>query len=564
MKPGVRFERVWRRFGAVRLDPLAQHPRGAIAAGLAMVAALVPLLNIWRGASGPLGQSIPLFFLIPVLFAAVVGGRGAGVVVSCAAIAVWDWFFIPPLYTVTIASPRDVLALVVFLGVALLVGQLSTAVGRRAREALRRAYSSEALYDLSMALIARTDLADVLRALCERLQDAFHLQACAVLLQDEKGRWHTAAQAGRLPSDLRVEESRSLGSTAARVLERNEECRLGRVQRGQGHSERVHLPHAGEERARLIPLKVAARPVGVLEVMPREAEKPDAEREQLLRTFANGAAIALEQARLAEEERAATLARESDRLKSALLSSISHDLRTPLAGIKAAASSLQQQDIEWSAEDRRAFIMDINDEADRLTRLVSNLLDLSRIEAGALKPEKEWEDAGELVTRTVNRLRPRMPAHVLTVDLPEMVPPIRLDAVQIEQVLTNLLENADKYAPRGTEITVSLRAVAASESRRWLRIEVQDRGPGIPVAEQSRIFDTFYRISGPGNRASGTGLGLAIVKGLVEAHGGHVEVDSAPGEGSTFSVFLPLEAAAAVHAKDSTSLRGARGEQVVS
>ena len=166
-----------------------------------------------------------------------------------------------------------------------------------------------------MALIARKDLADVLQALCSRLQDAFHLQACAVLLQDEAGKWHTAAQAGRLPADLRVEGNRSLGSTAARVLERNEECRLGRVQRGQGQSDRMHLPHAGEERARLLPLKVAERPVGVLEVLPGEAQHPDPEREQLLRTFANGAAIALEQARLADEERAASLARESDRLK---------------------------------------------------------------------------------------------------------------------------------------------------------------------------------------------------------------------------------------------------------
>ncbi|HWE63207.1 MAG TPA: DUF4118 domain-containing protein, partial [Chloroflexota bacterium] len=324
MKPlHMQRSRQWLRGRYGMFDPLAHYPRLATVGGLALVAALVPILGYWHGASGVFGQSLPLFFLVPVLLASVLGGRGAGVLVSCAAVFAWDWFFIPPRYRVTIASVRDVLALVIFLAVALLVGQLSTAARRRAQEALQRAHSSEALYDLSMALIARRDPSEVLPALTQRLRTAFDLEACAILLADVDGRWHTAAQAGRLPADLHVEDSRSLAATVSRVQSRGEECRLGHVRRGPGQSERVRLPRAGQERARFLPLQIGARSVGVLEVVPRAEQKPDAERERLLTTFANGAALALEQARLAEEERAAAIARESDRLKSALLSSVS-------------------------------------------------------------------------------------------------------------------------------------------------------------------------------------------------------------------------------------------------
>lgn len=231
---------------------------------------------------------------------------------------------------------------------------------------------------------------------------------------------------------------------------------------------------------------------------------------------------------------------DGDRLKSVLLSSVSHDLRTPLAGIKAAASSLLQDDVQWSEEDRRAFITDIDGEADRLTRLVSNLLDLSRIEAGALQPQKDWEDVGELIERVLRRLEQRLAGHVVLRDIPGGLPPVRLDAVQIEQVVTNLLENAAKYSPPAAPITVAV-GVVERQGEQALRVTVSDRGVGIPPAEQGRVFDKFYRVTGASRYASGTGMGLAIVKGLVEGHGGRVAVASTLGEGSTFTVDLPIE-----------------------
>jgi len=527
------------------LDPVAPRPALALVAGLALVALLVPVLGHWQGADGPLGPSIPLFFLVPVLFSSAVGGRGIGVVVSIVAVLVWDWYFITPLYTVTVGTARDVLALVVFLVVAILTGQLSRIARRRAEEALRRARGSEALYSLSMTLIAGGDLERVLPDLTERLRATFGLGACAILLPTgAPACWRTAAAAGTMPPDLRVESSRDVAAVATWVNANGRESGLGQVDgSGQPRHGRMARPRAHEERAHFLPLRVDTRPVGVLELVYAPGARPDVAREHLLETFANGAAIALEQARLAQEERAATIARESDRLKSALLSSVSHDLRTPLAGIKAAASSLLQDDVRWGEEDRRLFAADIDAEADRLTRLVSNLLDLSRIEAGALVPDREWEDAGELVDRVIRRLEPRLADHPLVRDGDGALPPVRLDAVQIEQVLTNLIENAAKYSPRGAPITVST-AVEERDASRSLRISVADGGPGIPPSERDKIFDKFYRIAGSAGRAGGTGMGLAIVKGLVEAHGGRVAVagpSTGAGHGSVFVVTLPIE-----------------------
>jgi two-component system sensor histidine kinase KdpD len=516
---------------------------GAIV-GLALVAALVPLLYVFHGEDPrqTLYPSIPLFFLVPVLLASAIGGQRAGVLVSCAAIFTWDWFFIHPLYTVTIYYPRDLLALVVFLAVALLVGQLATATRGRAEEALRRARSSEALYDLSLALIARRDLADALPALIQRLRATFDLEACAVVLPDEReGTWHTAASAGHLPSDLRVEASRNVAAVAGWVNEHGQMAALGYGDRARWRDGRVRGARLRQGRAQFLPLRVGNRPIGVLELVYKANAPRDADREHLLETFANGAAIALEQQRLVEEEQAAAVARESDRLKSALLSSVSHDLRTPLAGIKAAASSLLQQDVQWSEEDRRAFLADIDAEADRLTRLVSNLLDLSRIEAGAIRPQKEWEDVGELIDRVTRRLAPRLAGHPLLRAVSVELPPVRLDTVQIEQVLTNLIENAAKYSPPESPITVGAHLADGADGAPELHLVVTDHGVGIPLSEQAKVFDKFYRVAGSAGRTGGTGMGLAIVKGLVEAHGGRVTVESTPGEGSTFTVILPAD-----------------------
>jgi two-component system sensor histidine kinase KdpD len=297
---------------------------------------------------------------------------------------------------------------------------------------------------------------------------------------------------------------------------------------------------------RAFPLRVGSRSIGVLTVVQKPNVHPDDDQERLLATFANSVALALEQERLAVEEQEAAVVRESDRLKSVLLSSVSHDLRTPLAGIKAAIGSLLRRDVQWNEEDRQAFLRDIDSEADRLTRLVSNLLDLSRIEAGAIRPRKEWENVRELISRVVGRLGSQLGDHRVMIDGPDEMPLVRLDAVKIEQVLTNLIENAAKYSPPGAPITVRSSLTDETDNVSILNISVADRGPGIEPAEQTNIFEKFYRVTDAKRPISGTGMGLAIVKGLVEAHGGHVVVESAPRQGSTFTLVLPVERGEAV------------------
>ncbi len=552
-------QRARRRLDA--LDPLAPHPLLGAGAGLALVAALVPLLSYTHGASGPVGPSIPLFFLVPVLLSSALGGLRVGAPVSVVAIVVWDWYFIPPLYTITIYYPRDLLALVVFLAVALLVGNLAAAVRRRTAEALRRAHSAEALHDLSLALIARADLAGMLAALTGRLCDALDLEACAVLLPDARGTiWRTAAMAGHLPLDLGVEQSRTAAATATWVNDAGQISWLGQMAGTGLRDGRLVRPHVRQTRAQFLPLRVDTRPLGVLELVYRSGVAPDADGARLVATFANGAALALEQVRLAAEERAADVARESDRLKSALLASVSHDLRTPLTTIKGAASSLLQEDVRWSDETRRAFLVDIDAEADRLSRLVSNLLDLSRIEAGVIKPSAEWEDVGELVDRVVGRLGPCLAGHPIVRELPPGLLAVRLDAVQIEQVLTNLVENAAKYSPPGTPVTVGARLADDSTVPASLHLFVVDQGAGIPPSEQARIFEPFYRAAGARRFAGGTGMGLAIAKGFVEAHGGRVVVTSAPGRGSTFTVVLPVPRDGEPHPREDAPLGDPVGE----
>ncbi len=382
------------------LSKRVQSVFGVSLLGLVLVAALVLAISASNGTHGPLGQSIPLLFLIPVVSASALSGRTAGIVVGIAATFGWDWFFVPPYNHITVASPAYLVGLIVFFLIALLTGQLATTVRNEALTASQRARTAEALYQLILGLIARNDVLTTLQPLAVGIQEAFDLEACAVLLS-ESNQWRTATRAGKLGGGFVVERNREVAACASWATEQGSATGFGgSVSRGRGAID-MHLP---QTRVWFIPLKVGPHSSGVLELVHKPGATVDAEQERLLSTLTNGIALALEHDRLAEEEQQALIAKESDRLKSVLLSSVSHDLRTPLAGIKASVSSLLQRDVRWSESDRDGFLKDIDSEVDRLTRLVSNLLDLSRIEAGALRPQREWEDLGELVQRTVERL----------------------------------------------------------------------------------------------------------------------------------------------------------------
>jgi two-component system sensor histidine kinase KdpD len=276
--------------------------------------------------------------------------------------------------------------------------------------------------------------------------------------------------------------------------------------------------------------------IGVLEVVgPRHGRSFDDEDERLLTGFVDQAALALERVRLFDEEaRSAVLAR-SDELKSSLLAAVSHDLRTPLATIKASATSLLDPGIAWTDEARAEFLHAIDEETDRLALLVDNLLDLSKIEGGVLRSERAWYDVAELVADVAGRLAATVAAHSFSTDVAPDLPLVRFDYIQIRQVLTNLGENAVKYTPPGTAIVLAARRVPGA-----IELSVTDRGPGIEATVLPRVFDTFYR-GEPSGRVAGSGIGLAICKGLVEANGGQIWAESWRGAGTVVRFPLPLD-----------------------
>jgi two-component system sensor histidine kinase KdpD len=263
----------------------------------------------------------------------------------------------------------------------------------------------------------------------------------------------------------------------------------------------------------------------------------EAER-RLLATFANQAALAVEQARQEDERARTRTLEEIDRLRTALLNSVSHDLRTPLASIKASASSLLDPEVQWSERQRHEFLVTIDQEADRLTRLVHNLLDMSRIEANALDPRVEETSLAEIAGSVVRRVRASASrssgGQRVDVRVPESLPPVLADPVLLEQVIANLLDNAVRYA-EGSPI-----AVVARELDDSVELRVVDHGPGIPEPERERIFDQFYRLKGGGRRPEGTGMGLSICRGIVSALRGRLRVETTPGGGATFILTLPL------------------------
>jgi two-component system sensor histidine kinase KdpD len=288
-------------------------------------------------------------------------------------------------------------------------------------------------------------------------------------------------------------------------------------------------------RALYLPLAGSRGTVGVLGIRPARPQALAApEQLHLLETFAAQTALAVERGILGEEAARARLRVEAERLRNSLLSSVSHDLRTPLATITGAASGLLEGADRLTPAARREMLQAIHEEADRLNRLVNNLLDMTRLESGAIQVRKEWHSVEELVGAALARLGGRLEGRPVTTRLPPDLPLVPLDAVLVEQVLINLLDNALKHTPAGTPIDIS-----AAVGEGGAEIEVADRGPGLPPGAEDRVFDKFFR-GGRAGTGPGVGLGLTICRGIVEAHGGRITAENRPGGGAVFRVVLPL------------------------
>ena len=285
------------------------------------------------------------------------------------------------------------------------------------------------------------------------------------------------------------------------------------------------------------PLKSGDLPVGNLYAKPAAQRRLTEEEQRLLAAFAEQLQVAVERARLQRVEIQTEVLRRTDELRVALLSAVAHDLRSPLGSIKTAASGLLNPRLRLPAEDREEFLRAIVAEVDHINSLVSNLLDMSRIEAGTLRPQKEPHRIEEVISTVLERLQPRLDRHPVDTHIEGDLPAVPFDAVEIDEVLTNLLENAIKHTPEGTPIHVCARRAAGDT----IEVCVSDEGPGVPPDEMTHLFDRFYRVtSGAAAGVQGTGLGLAIAKGIVEAHKGQIRAANRPEGGMSFSFTLPV------------------------
>ena len=533
-------------------DSLQRISPRALAAALLAVALLSALMLPFRERLGVL--NVLLLYLLLTFCLALTTGLWPSVLSAVLGFLILDLVFIPPYYTFTIAEPDHVLALFVYLGVAVITAQLVARTRTQTENALRENRRMALLAELNAALISDVTLDAILERIAERVVTVYGAAGCRVLLVGQDDVLRVGAH---YPPGIGAQVDRTGLALADWAIEHRQpigRSRRGRRVIGRLRAEATAAAGPGGKRSDVLylPIATAAHVAGVLEVIGRPgAGAFHAEDEQLLTTFVDQAALALERARLSEEaSRAAALA-ESDALKSALLAAVSHDLRTPLASIKASATSLLDDSVGWNDEARRELLSAIDEETDRLTLVVSNLLDLSRIEGGALRPQKAWYDLDEVIADVQQRLAPRMDGHPLTVSVEPGLPLLHVDYVEIAQVLTNLIENAIRHTPRGTPIAVAARRVPGA-----VEVAVHDEGPGIPREHQRQIFDKFDR--GNADRTAGTGIGLTICKGLVEAHGGRISLESTPGAGTTFRFTLPLAAPVADADADADALDGTR------
>lgn len=546
-----------------------------VTAGIAAIRTVLPVENL------------SLAYLLVVLWLAAAFGRWPALLASVLAFLTYDFFFIPPLYHFTVADPTQWISLSALLITSLVLGQVTASAQAHARAALESQQRTATLYAVSQLIVSTHEYAPLLDALAHRVVAIFApvgVRACAILLPDERSRLVVRATAATVTgahspdADLFHTMDRELAAQAVWAFEH-----------GAAVGGFVAHPTAQSVNTPLcffVPLRSGNRAVGVLGIAgsddirrlvskaaradsptvtsppstPPLGERPTAytapstksaypdPQVALFLAICDQLALALDRVALGQQTIRTAALHESDRLKTVLLGSVTHDLRTPLASIKAAADSLTSLDAPNDEAERRDLIETIETSADRLDRLIGNLLVLSRLEAGVATPEKDWYLIGDVIAIVLDRLdlagvtRDRR----IDVDIPDDIPLAPMDHAQIEQVVTNLLENAIKYSPPDHPIRIQVRIVPAPAGQANLEVRVVDKGIGIPAHELNAIFGKFYRVQrtrlpwADTRPPTGTGLGLAICAGIIEVHGGRIWAESQPGGGATFIFTLPV------------------------
>jgi two-component system sensor histidine kinase KdpD len=465
--------------------------------------------------------NLVMLYLLAVLIAAVYLGRGPSILASLLSVLAFDFFFVNPQLNFAVSDTEYLLTFLGLLVVGLVISELAARAREQAQAALQREAQTSALYAFSRDLAAAVDLDQILHAVVRHISETFG--RAAVILLPEASERRQLIQRAQSPGFMLGEQEYAVATWAYRHGQ----------PAGRGTDT---LPAAF---VRYLPLKTARGAVGVLGVRPSDPNRylTPAQR-QLLEAFASQAALAIERCQLSGAVRQAEVMQVTERLQSALLNSISHDLRTPLVSITGALSSLQEDEERLAPEVRRSLVANAREEVERLNRLVGNLLDMSRLAAGALHLHPEPDDVQDLVGSALMQLGERVGNRPVDVTLPDDLPLVLVDDALMVQVLVNLVDNALKYAPPGSPIEITARCVDHQ-----VEIAVADRGPGIPQEDLTRVFDKFYRVQHTNGRSgpNGTGLGLSICQGIVEAHGGRIWAENRPGGGAVFRLTVPLE-----------------------
>ncbi len=456
---------------------------------------------------------LEMVFLVAVILSGIWLGRGPSLLAALLGVLCYDYFFVQPLYEVSVMDRRYILTFAMMFIVSFVMSELAGRLRRQERGAAAREERTTVLYALTKELAATDVPARIAATAARHASESFNAQAfvLAATRDDE------LVPLGAFP------EGEALGPKE-----------LGVAEWAQAHDDLAGrgtdtLPGSDILCA---PLRVSHVRLGVLALMPRERTPLSADQRAFLDVFSRQVAVALERARLAAEARSAALRAKTEEMRASLLSAVSHDLRTPLASITGAATAMRD-DPKLSADTRSELIEAIVEEAGRLERLVGNLLDMTRLESGAVSLHRDWVPLDEIVSSALTRLEERLAERPVLVDMPEGLPLLWVDPVLFEQLFVNLLENADKYTPARSPIEIRARANPTS-----VAIEVVDHGPGIPAGSEEEIFEKFFRGSHSGR--PGVGLGLPICRGIVDAHGGSIRALSQPGGGAHFHVSVPI------------------------
>lgn len=465
-------------------------------------------------------SSLGLIFVLAVTFAGATGGLWGAVLSSVSGFILYNYLFTEPRYSLAVTDPQDAAALIVFLGVSLVVGQLASRMRKQAQDAWLSTRRVETLFDFSRRLATVVNERDLIAAAAQGIAELLG-RRCLVL------RRSSAQRIEPPPATLvRDGEFRDTDQAAADwSLSHNEPA---------GHGT-LTLPAAGWH---FIPITESGHSFGVIAIdLPATTDVVSAEQRRLLFTLQAQLGGAWERFRLREATHAAQLQQATQSLRSALLAAVSHDLRTPLVSVTGALTALRDLSGTISETDRAQLLGAAIKEAERLNRLIQNLLDMTRLTHGALALRLTAVDVRDAISESVTRAQELLESREVVMDLPPDLPPLRADRTLLGQILVNLLENASKFSPQGTGIRIEARALQGR-----VRIAVSDKGPGIPAPQRSRVFDLFERAQQRDGDIGGAGLGLAICKGFVEAMGGTIAVvDVGEGGGSTIEVNLPAD-----------------------